>query len=194
MKQNWKLTAAVGVLLLTFAVTVYAISSTASMADKDTIKMEANVNMAKNNLKINRGELAPNFEMMDQRGNIIKLSDFAGQKVYLKYWASWCPICLVGLADINSLSAEASGFKVLTVVAPGSKGEKNIEDFKTWFAGVKNTQNIIVLFDKDGTYGIRAGVRGYPTSAYIGSDGVLVKQAVGHTDNDTIRENFKNID
>ena len=91
--------------------------------------------------KMNKGNPAPDFEMMDLNGNTVKLSDFAGEKVYIKYWASWCPICLGGLEDINTLSAENNGFKVLTIVAPGSKGEKNDEDFKTWFAGVEHTEN-----------------------------------------------------
>ncbi|GAA0791031.1 hypothetical protein GCM10008910_01570 [Faecalicatena orotica] len=38
--------------------------------------------------KKNDGALAPDFEMMDLDGNTVKLSDFAGEKVYLKYWAS----------------------------------------------------------------------------------------------------------
>lgn len=142
---------------------------------------------------LNKGKQAPDFEMMDQHGNKVRLSDFKGQKVYIKYWASWCPICLGGLEDINTLSAENNGFKVLTIVAPGQKGEKNVEDFKTWFSGVDNTKNITVLFDTDGAYGVKAGVRGYPTSEYIGSDGVLVKIVPGHADNNTIIDTFKTI-
>ena len=52
--------------------------------------------------KMNKGNPAPDFEMMDLNGNTVKLSDFAGEKVYIKYWASWCPICLGGLEDINT--------------------------------------------------------------------------------------------
>ena len=142
---------------------------------------------------LNQGTPAPDFEMMNLNGKTMKLSDFRGEKVYLKYWASWCPICLGGLEDINTLSASDSGFRVLTIVAPGQKGEKNMEDFKTWFSGVENTENITILFDTDGAYGAQAGVRGYPTSEYIGSDGVLVKMVPGHADNDTIKTAFESI-
>lgn len=142
---------------------------------------------------MNQGNPAPDFEMMDLNGNSVKLSDFNGEKVYLKYWASWCPICLGGLEDINTLSAEENGFRVLTIVAPGQKGEKNTEDFKKWFSGVENTENITVLFDTDGNYGTQTGVRGYPTSEYIGSDGVMVKLVPGHADNDTIKTTFESI-
>ena len=142
---------------------------------------------------MNQGNPAPDFEMMDLDGNTVKLSDFKGEKVYLKYWASWCPICLGGLEDINTLSAEENGFKVLTIVAPGQKGEKNMEDFKKWFSGVENTEHITVLFDTDGAYGTQTGVRGYPTSEYIGSDGVMSKLIPGHEDNDAIKTAFESI-
>lgn len=172
-------------------------ASETTMADQTKKENEANmadkVKTTGTTEKRNQGKEAPDFEMMDLHGNKVKLSDFKGQKVYIKYWASWCPICLGGLEDINTLSAEKDGFKVLTIVAPGQKGEKNVADFKTWFSGVDNTKNITVLFDTDGAYGTQAGVRGYPTSEYIGSDGVLVKLAPGHADNDTIKATFKTI-
>ena len=141
---------------------------------------------------VNQGNPAPDFEMMDLNGNPVKLSDFRGEKIYIKYWASWCPICLGGLEDIDELTKEGN-FRVLTIVAPGQKGEKNTEDFKNWFSDVENTENITVLFDTDGNYGAQTGVRGYPTSEYIGSDGVMVKLVPGHADNDTIITTFESI-
>lgn len=68
-----------------------------------------------------------------------------------------------------------------------------MEAFKNWFAGVEHTENIVVLFDTDGAYGSQTVVRGYPTSEYIGSDGVMVKLAPGHADNDTIKSSFETI-
>lgn len=195
MKRNWLAAAAAGVLLLTLtACGAGTTGSSGPMAGENDTDMEAADAMMTDMEKKNQGELAPNFEMTDLDGGTVKLSDFAGEKVYLKYWASWCPICLGGLEDINTLSAEDSGFRVLTIVAPGQKGEKSEEDFKTWFAGVEHTEHITVLFDTDGAYGAQAGVRGYPTSAYIGSDGVLVTLAPGHADNETIKAAFETID
>lgn len=163
-----------------------------AMDGKESSIKESDSMMSENE-KRNDGELAPDFEMMDLDGNTVKLSDFAGEKVYLKYWASWCPVCLGGLEDINALSAENTDFRVLTIVVPGQKGEKDVEVFKNWFAGVEHTENITVLFDIDGAYGAQTGVRGYPTSEYIGSDGVMIKLVPGHADNDTIKSGFETI-
>ena len=37
-----------------------------------------------------------------------------GKPTYVKFWASWCPICLSGLEDIDSLSKEMKDFEVVT--------------------------------------------------------------------------------
>ena len=166
---------------------------TEKMMDNETIMEAREVEMMNDTKKMNQRDPAPDFEMIDLNGNMVKLSDFAGEKVYIKYWASWCPICLGGLEDINTLSAENNGFKVLTIVTPGSKGEKNEEDFKAWFADVEHTENITVLLDIAGVYTSKAGVRGFPTSEYIGSDGTLINLAPGHADNETIKSTFEAI-
>lgn len=137
--------------------------------------------------------MAPDFELQDLAGNTVKLSDFSGQKIYIKYWASWCPICLGGLEDLNTLSGEDTDFKILTIVSPGQKGEKNTEDFKAWFAGVENTANITVLLDESGTYTAAAGVRGYPTSEWIDEDQNIIGIAPGHQDNDKIETGFSDM-
>ncbi|MDD2458725.1 MAG: TlpA disulfide reductase family protein, partial [Eubacteriales bacterium] len=60
-----------------------------------------------------------NFSLPDVQGQTVSLTDFKGQKVYLKFWATWCPICLSGLADFSALSQEASASQdsvVLSIV------------------------------------------------------------------------------
>lgn len=141
--------------------------------------------------KMNEGDMATNFELMDLKGNKINLADFKGKKVYIKYWASWCSICLASLDETNTLAKEDKDFEVITIVSPGFRGEKNTEDFKKWFSGLNNTMT--VLLDEGGTISSKYGVRGYPTSVIIGSDGVLVKTLLGHKSNDEIKTIFKDV-
>lgn len=136
---------------------------------------------------------APNFTLTDLDGNTHSLKDYAGQKVYLKFWASWCSICLAGLEDVNTLSKEEQDFVVLTVVSPGYKNEKKTDAFKKWFSGVEEAPDIKVLLDEGGKIADQYQVRGYPTSAYISSDGTLVQTLPGHSDNEQIRNKFAEI-
>lgn len=141
----------------------------------------------------NNGDAAPEFELVDLNGKSHQLSEYEGQKVYIKFWASWCSICLAGMEELNTLAGEENDFAVLSIVSPGSNAEKNSESFKKWFSGVENTENVEVLLDEGGPVFDDYGVLAYPTSVYIGSDGVLVKSAPGHFSNEQIRETFETI-
>lgn len=141
---------------------------------------------------INTGSKATDFELKDLQGKSHKLSDYAGKKVYIKFWASWCSICLAGLNEVNTMASENKDFEVITIVSPGFRGEKNSEDFKKWFSGLEY-KNLTVLLDEEGTISNKYEVRGYPTSSFIGSDGILVKTLPGHKSNEEIIAEFKNV-
>lgn len=141
----------------------------------------------------NDGNPAPAFDLKDVKGASISLSDYEGKKVYIKFWASWCSICLAGLEELNTFAGEDQDFVILTVVSPSYKGEKKSESFVTWFNGLENVSNLTVLLDDEGALAQKFGLRGYPTSAFIGSDGVLVKTQAGHLNKDQIKAEFENI-
>ncbi|WP_160035620.1 redoxin family protein [Paenibacillus sp. An7] len=136
---------------------------------------------------------ATNFTLTDTDGKAHSLSDYAGKKVYLKFWASWCSICLAGLEEVDALAKSDEDFVVLTIVSPGYKNEKETEAFKKWFSGVEEAANTTVLLDEGGKVADEFGVRGYPTSAYIDSDGKLIQTLPGHAGNEQITEKFASI-
>lgn len=143
--------------------------------------------------QLNEGKPAPEFKLVDLKGETHELSEYAGQKVYIKFWASWCSICLSGMNELNELAGEDPEFEVLTIVSPGSNAEKSSESFAKWYEGLDNTSNIQVLLDESGPVFDDYGVIGYPTSVYIGTDGTMVKSQTGHVSNEQIYETFENI-
>lgn len=144
------------------------------------------------NMKMmNEGDMAPTFELMSLKGDTVSLEALKGEKVYVKFWASWCSICLSGLDELNELGMNEE-IMVYTIVAPGHNGEKDKDDFMSWFESL-DYDHIQVLFDETGDVQREYGVRGFPTSAYIGSDGVLIKTMPGHVSNEIILETFNNI-
>ena len=161
-----------------------------SMAAGESTSKEA-MKESTDNMK-NEGKAAPAFDLMDVSGNSVSLESLKGERVYIKFWASWCSICLAGMEELDELSANMEGIKVITIVSPDFNGEQSSDDFIKWYSGL-DYENIIVLLDPKGEIAKEYGVRAYPTSAYIGSDGILVKQLPGHVSNEKVVENFKSI-
>ena len=112
-----------------------------------------------------------------------------GKPTYVKFWASWCPICLSGLEDIDSLSKEMKDFEVITVVSPGLVGEKKTEDFKKWYKSL-GYKNIKVLLDEKGELSKMLNVRVYPTSVVLNKSGKVEKVLPGHLEKAEIKKLF----
>ena len=112
-----------------------------------------------------------------------------GKPTYVKFWASWCPICLSGLEDIDSLSKEMKDFEVITVVSPGLVGEKKTEDFKKWYKSL-GYKNIKVLLDEKGELTKMLNVRVYPTSVVVNKAGKAEKVLPGHLEKAEIKKLF----
>ena len=141
-----------------------------------------------------QGEEVPDFELMGVDGKTYRLSDYKGKKVYIKFWASWCSVCLASLPDTDELAKEAGDdFVILTVVSPGQKGEQAEGDFQKWYQGL-DYKNLPVLLDPSGKLLASYGVRSYPTQAFIDKEGKLVKTQPGFMDKASIVETLKSID
>lgn len=141
-----------------------------------------------------QGEEVLDFELTGVDGKTYRLSDYKGKKVYLKFWASWCSICLASLPDTDELAKEESDdYIILTVVSPGQKGEQAEGDFQKWYQGL-DYKNLPVLLDPSGKLLASYGVRSYPTQAFIDKEGKLVKTQPGFMDKETILKTLKSID
>ena len=119
-------------------------------------------------------------QLKDINNKPVSLDKYKGKKVYIKVWASWCPICLSGLNEINSLSVDKNkNFTVITIVSPGLKGEKPTDKFIQWYKGL-NYKNITVLLDEKGTVIKRAKILGYPSNIILDSNLNIISISQGH--------------
>jgi uncharacterized protein HI_1453 len=119
-------------------------------------------------------------QLKDINNKPVSLDKYKGKKVYIKVWASWCPICLSGLNEINSLSADKNkNFTVITIVSPGLKGEKPTDKFIQWYKGL-NYKNITVLLDEKGTVIKKARISGYPTNLILDTNLNIISTSQGH--------------
>jgi thiol-disulfide isomerase/thioredoxin len=112
---------------------------------------------------------APEFEAQDHTGKMVKLSDFRGKVVLLRFWGSWCETCKAEQPSLEDV-AQTGGDLVVIAVA----SDESWEPIRKKLPGGSNA---IVLIDppEDGAIGPLAeayGVGAMPESFIIDRNGI----------------------
>jgi len=197
MKKNTVIT----FLVLSLIFTVL-LSSCATKSSNTTAELYKKTTQATTANKVNEtvkatnedNEKAYNFELRGIDGNIHKLSDYLGKKVYIKFWGTWCPVCVGGLDELSKLSdqyKDSPDVVILTIVSPGISGELTEEKFIKWYNDRGYSFN--VLFDSRADSLIEYGIRAFPTSAFVSSDGTLYDIQIGDHPNDSINKTLSSM-
>ncbi len=124
------------------------------------------------NTGTNPGELAPDFTLKTISDNNISLSDYRGKKVFLNFWATFCPPCQQEMPDIQKLYVENKDIVVLTVNLGDSK--KEILDFL-----ITRKLDLPVLMDMDQRVAEKFLVKYIPTTYIVDEKGIIIDKRVG---------------
>ena len=139
------------------------------------------------------GKEASVFELKDMKGNTVKLSDYRGKKVYLKFWATWCGPCRQSMPELNKLVEEKDrDFEILTIMAPGLQGEKTEEEFVNW-SDQQDYKSLPVLYNPDGSAFADYQVRSIPTEVFIDSHGKIGHVQLGAISNEDAKKIIKEL-
>lgn len=60
---------------------------------------------------------APDFEAQDHTGKMVKLSDYRGKVVLLRFWGSWCETCKAEQPSIEEVAVTGDDLVVLAVAS-----------------------------------------------------------------------------
>ncbi len=119
---------------------------------------------------------APDFTVLDENGNAVKLSDFFGKPIVLNFWASWCYYCKEEMPDFNAAYHDNPDVQFIMVnVTDGnqetmSSAKKFIEDSEYDFP---------VFYDTELDASAKYGASGLPMTVFVSKDGELVTYAKG---------------
>ncbi|MBI5137442.1 MAG: TlpA family protein disulfide reductase [Nitrospirae bacterium] len=126
----------------------------------------------------NIGFTAPDFELVDTRGNRVSLSSFRGNVVLLNFWATWCGPCRIEMPTLQALTEDyaARSFRVVAV-AGDPEGVRKVAPFMDGlgltFPG---------LIDQDGRIQDMYLVNALPMTYVLDRQGVVVYKMVGFFD------------
>jgi peroxiredoxin len=125
-------------------------------------------------IKVN--DMAPAFSLREVDGKEFNLSDHAGAAskvkgngVILSFFASWCMGCRSELPLINSAVDELRSKGIIVVIVDV---KEDVEAIKTFLAEI-HVDKPVVLSDRDGKAADAYQIRFFPTTVFIGADGVV---------------------
>lgn len=137
---------------------------------------------------------ALDFTLYDQYGKEHKLSDYRGKKVFLNFWATWCPPCRSEMPHIEDLYKEyeenSKDVIILGVASPnvGKEGNQQyIEDFLK-----ENNYTFPVVFDEGGMLSYQYGFSSLPSTLIIDEDGYITKYIPGAMNKSTMKSLIEN--
>ena len=90
----------------------------------------------------------------------------------VKFWASWCPLCLSELAQTEAWSQDKrfATANLVAIASPNYLHEKPAADFAQWYRGLEY-QKLPVRTDAGGAIAQQLGVRVYPSWVLLGENG-----------------------
>lgn len=166
----------IGVITLLFGWAVYDFMSSSNDQDKIVASPPAQEGEVSDvdEVGLDSGNLAPDFELNTLAGETVRLSDYRGQRVIVNFWATWCPPCRAEIPDFQKVY-DQEDVVILAVNLTESETSENkvtefVDDFEMTFP---------VLMDEKSNVSTRYRVQAYPTSYMIDSNGRIQFLAMG---------------
>lgn len=128
------------------------------------------------------GKKAPNFTLKNMDNQEVTLRELEGQKVFINFWASWCPPCKTEMPDIQKLYENyGEDIKIIAV---------NLEEEKTKIENYLENENLdfTILLDKNKKVANQYLIRAIPTSYFLDENGIIIEKNLGVLSYDKMKE------
>jgi len=99
-------------------------------------------------------------------GDLLDLAAFKGQVVYLDFWASWCVPCRESFPWMNRLQDELGKDGLVVIAVNVDRERAEADRFLR-----EHPAQFRIVYDPDGLFPEKFGVRGMPTSFLIDRNG-----------------------
>lgn len=134
------------------------------------------------------GDKAPDFALVDMKGEKHQLSDYKGQGVFLNFWGTWCKPCEreFPLMDKHYQEYKEKGLEILAV----NIGESN---FAVQKYVDRKSLGFPVLIDNNKSVMETYNINPLPTTLLINPEGIIEKVITGEMSEETIKAYMEQI-
>ncbi len=136
---------------------------------------------------VTAGTMAPEFEVVDLAGGLVRLSDHRGEVVLVNIWATWCGPCRVEMPSMQRLYEKIGdeGFEIMAVSIDAAVGQFDLignpgGDIEAFADSLGLT--FPMLHNPSGDIQRLYRTTGVPETFLIGKDGVIYKKVAGGTE------------
>ena len=112
---------------------------------------------------------AIDFKLKDLAGKELSLSDLKGKKVFLNFWATWCPPCKAEMPEIEKLYQETKDSNLVIVAVEIGEPLNTVKSFID-----SNKYTFKVLLDPDQSVATQYNIASIPTSYFIDVNGNII--------------------
>lgn len=117
---------------------------------------------------------AIDFKLKDLNDKEVSLSDLRGKRVFLNFWASWCPPCRGEMPDIEKLYEETKDSDLAIIAINLGEDNSTVKSFID-----KNNYKFRILLDSDEDVAEKYSITSIPTSFFIDKNGTIVAKKIG---------------
>lgn len=114
------------------------------------------------------------IQLKDVSGNTVRLSDYRGKVVFLNFWATWCPTCVVEMPAMEKLYRKLKDKDFAMVAINLQESPARVKSFFE-----KLELSFVSLLDSSGAVGSGFAVRGLPTTFFLDKEGRIIGKALG---------------
>ena len=138
--------------------------------------------------KIDKGQVSPDFELVNTKNELVSLKDHKGKLVYIDVWATWCAPCIKEFPALEGLISE---FKDKDISFISICMEDTTERWKKMIVS-KNLKGIqLFAEDRNVSFLKHYMVEGIPRFMLIDKDGKIIDSKAMRPSNPKLKEQIE---